>query len=181
MLLIIPVTRIPLPHFCTIDRRLAPTSPPSSSPPSPSDSCSDPGAQLAAACYAVGAATCFGLTSGTVRAVWLGHATSPTAVVGLTAAVVGIALAQHAYRDGGLGAPLATLTLVDPLSAGALGVLLLGETLNLTPTHLTAVAGATGLGVVLLSQPRPPPDDPAVPMFSDAVAEDVEPGWRHCG
>jgi len=53
-------------------------------------------AQLAAACYAVGAATCFGLTSGTDRAAWLGHATSSAVVVGLTAAAVGIALAQHA-------------------------------------------------------------------------------------
>jgi hypothetical protein len=125
-------------------------------------------AQLAAVCYAVGAATCFGLTSGTVRAVWLGHATPPAVMIGLTAAVVGIALAQHAYRDGGLGAPLATLTLVDPLSAGALGVLLLGETLNLTPTHLTlaaAGAGATVLGVVLLSRPQPSaPTTPPLPQ-----------------
>jgi hypothetical protein len=129
---------------------------------------------VAAACYAVGAATCFGLTSGTVRAVWLGHATFPAVVVGLTAAVTGIALAQYAYRDGGLGAPLATLTLVDPLSAGTLGVLLLGETLNLTPTHLTiaAVGGAaTVLGVVLLSQPQPPAQmTPLAPRRQPTVA-----------
>ena len=132
---------------------------------------------VAAACYAVAAATCFGLTSGTVRAVWLGHATPPAAVAGLTAAIVGIALAQHAYRSGGLGAPLATLTLVDPLSAGTLGVLLLGETLDLTPTHLTlAVAGgaATGLGVVLLSQPQPPAQmtrpSPPAPLLAPNAA-----------
>jgi drug/metabolite transporter (DMT)-like permease len=112
---------------------------------------------VAAVSYAVGAATCFGLTSGTVRAVWLRHATPPAVAIGLSSAVVGIALAQQAYRDGGLGAPLATLTLVDPLSAGALGVLILGETLDLRPAHLTlAVSGgvATVLGVVLLSQRR---------------------------
>jgi hypothetical protein len=106
----------------------------------------------------VGAATCFGLTSGTVRAVWLGHATPAAVAAGLTSAGIGVALAQQAYRDGGLGAPLATLTLVDPLSAGALGVLILGETLNLTPTRLAlAVCGgvATVVGVVLLSQRQP--------------------------
>jgi hypothetical protein len=114
---------------------------------------------VAAVSYAVGAATCFGLTSGTVRAVWLGRATPPAVAIGLTGAVVGVALAQQAYRDGGLGAPLATLTLVDPLSAGAVGVLILGETLALTPTHLAlAISGgvATVLGVVLLSRRQPP-------------------------
>ena len=113
---------------------------------------------VAAACYAVGAATCFGLTSGTVRAVWLRHGTPAMVLTGLTAAGIGIALAQYAYRDGGLGAPLATLTLVDPLSATALGVLVLGEPLNLTPIRIllgTIGSIATVLGVVLLSL-RPP-------------------------
>jgi hypothetical protein len=114
---------------------------------------------VAAVSYAVAAATCFGLTSGTVRAVWLGHATPAAVAVGLASAGVGIALAQQAYHDGGLGAPLATLTLVDPLSAGALGVLSLGETLDLAPARLAlAVCGgvATVLGVVLLSRRRRP-------------------------
>jgi len=113
---------------------------------------------VAAVSYAVGAATCFGLTSGTVRAAWLGHAAPAAVAAGLTSAGVGIALAQQAYHDGGLGAPLATLTLVDPLSAGALGVLILGETLNLTPARLVlAVCGgaATVVGVVLLSRRSP--------------------------
>jgi len=56
---------------------------------------------------------------------------------------------------------------MDPLSACALGVLLLGETLNLTPTHLgLAAAGATAtvLGVVLLSRRQPSvPTTPPVP------------------
>jgi drug/metabolite transporter (DMT)-like permease len=113
---------------------------------------------VAAVAYAVGAATCFGLTSGTVRAVWLGHAGPAATITGLGAAGVGVALSQYAYRNGGLGAPLATLTLVDPLSASALGVLVLGEPLDLTPARATlgALGGAaTVLGVVLLSR-RPP-------------------------
>jgi drug/metabolite transporter (DMT)-like permease len=113
---------------------------------------------VAAACYAVGAATCFGLASGTVRAVWLRHGTPAMVLTGLTAAGIGIALAQYAYRDGGLGAPLATLTLVDPLSATALGVLVLGESLNLSPTRIllaTIGGSATVLGVVLLSLRQP--------------------------
>jgi hypothetical protein len=114
---------------------------------------------VAAVSYAVAAATCFGLTSGVVRAVWLERATPVAVAAGLASAGVGIALAQQAYHDGGLGAPLATLTLVDPLSAGALGVLSLGETLDLAPARLAlALCGgaATVLGVVLLSRRQPP-------------------------
>lgn len=105
--------------------------------------------------YAVTAALCFGLTSGTAKAVWLGH-TAPTVIgAGLLSAAAGVVLTQHAYRDGGLGAPLATLTLVDPLAAAVVGVLALGEPISTTPLHLvTGLAGvlATAVGVVLLSR-----------------------------
>jgi drug/metabolite transporter (DMT)-like permease len=138
-------------------------------------------AELAAACaprhgrfravlHAVAAALCFGLTSGTVKAVWLGHLSPLVVGAGLASALVGVVLAQHAYRDGGLGAPLATLTLVDPLTAGTLGVLVLGEPLSSAPLRLAlGVAGAavTAVGVVLLS-PRPavPGDAPKPPMLT---------------
>jgi drug/metabolite transporter (DMT)-like permease len=104
--------------------------------------------------YAVAAAVCFGLTSGTAKAVWLGN-TAPIVIgAGLISAAAGVVLAQHAYRDGGLGAPLATLTLVDPLAAGFVAVLALGEPISTTPLHLAiglAGALATAVGVVLLS------------------------------
>jgi hypothetical protein len=78
-------------------------------------------------------------------------------VAALTSALVGLVLAQHAYRDGGLGAPLATLTLVDPLTAGLLGVMVLGEPISTSPVRLAiGVAGAllTAAGVAVLA-PRP--------------------------
>jgi hypothetical protein len=67
-------------------------------------------------------------------------------------------LAQLAYRDGQLGGPLATITLVEPLIAGILGVTVLGERLELTP--VPAVLGpaglvSTALGVCALSRPGP--------------------------
>ena len=47
---------------------------------------------------------------------------------------------QAAYRDGGLGAPLATCTIVDPIAASLVGILLLGEHLR-----LGVAGGAVGL------------------------------------
>jgi hypothetical protein len=83
-----------------------------------------------------------------------------TALIGVVAAGAGLALAQLAYRRGGLGAPLATLILVNPLVAIGLGVALLGEPVVLTP--LTATLGlvgifATGGGIWVLARPRMPP------------------------
>ncbi|WP_344418623.1 DMT family transporter [Pseudonocardia ailaonensis] len=100
-----------------------------------------------AALHAVAAALCFGLTSGTAKLAWLGQAGPAAIGVGLVAAVAGMVLAQHAYRDGGLGAPLATLTLVDPLTAGAIGVLVLGEPLTTSLPRLGI--GAAGVAMVV--------------------------------
>ena len=62
---------------------------------------------------------------------------------------------------------------MDPLSAGALGVLFLGETLNLTPAHLCFAAvgvTATVVGVVLLSRPQPSaPTTPRIPQLPHAT------------
>jgi drug/metabolite transporter (DMT)-like permease len=104
--------------------------------------------------YAGAAAVSFGLTSGTAKAVWLGHATPSVIVAGLASALVGVVLVQHAYRDGGLGAPLAILTLADPLAAGMVGVLVLGERISTSPLQVSiGLAGvlSTAVGVVLLS------------------------------
>jgi drug/metabolite transporter (DMT)-like permease len=104
--------------------------------------------------YAVGAALCFGLASGVVRALWLGRAEPLVVAAGLAAMGSGVVLAQHAYRSGGLGAPLAVLNLVDPLTGAAIGVLVLGESLVTDPLRLClGVVGVavTSVGVVLLS------------------------------
>lgn len=108
----------------------------------------------AAVLYAVAAALCFGLTSGTAKMVWSGHPQPSAIAAGLASAVLGLVFAQHAYRDGGLGAPLATLTLVDPLTAGLLGVLVLGEPISTSPARLALGAAGvllTTVGVGLLA------------------------------
>ncbi|MBO7934852.1 MULTISPECIES: DMT family transporter [Streptomyces] len=76
----------------------------------------------------------------------------------------GLLLAQTAYR-GGLGAPLAMVTLANPVAAAVIGLALLGERLQGGPTGvLLALAGAglAGRGVVLLSRAAPEPA-PAAP------------------
>jgi drug/metabolite transporter (DMT)-like permease len=90
-------------------------------------------------------------------------------------AVSGFVVAQLAYRDGQLGGPLATITLVEPLVAGILGVTVLGERLQLSP--VLAVLGpagvvSTALGVRALSRPgrEPGPPRPArAPRRSTAI------------
>ncbi|MER5377112.1 hypothetical protein [Streptomyces sp. NPDC002553] len=69
----------------------------------------------------------------------------------------GLLLSQTAYR-GGLGAPLAVVTLANPLAAAVIGLSLLGERLEGGPTGVllaAAGAGLAGWGVVLLSRATP--------------------------
>ncbi|MFF5308395.1 DMT family protein [Streptomyces massasporeus] len=76
----------------------------------------------------------------------------------------GLLLSQTAYR-GGLGGPLAMVTLANPLAAAVVGLSLLGERLQGGPAGvLLALAGAAlaSWGVVLLSRAAPaaaPVDD----------------------
>ncbi|WP_406005740.1 hypothetical protein OG440_05770 [Streptomyces sp. NBC_00637] len=74
-------------------------------------------------------------------------------------AAAGLLLSQTAYR-GGLGAPLAMVTLANPVAAAAIGLALLGERLQGGAAGvLLALAGAgvAGWGVVLLSRAAPEP------------------------
>ncbi|MFF9028922.1 DMT family protein [Streptomyces iakyrus] len=78
----------------------------------------------------------------------------------------GLLLSQTAYR-GGLGGPLAMVTLANPLAAAVIGLSLLGERLQGGPAGvLLALAGAglASWGVVLLSR--------AAPAAADAVDDD---------
>ncbi|WP_069769710.1 hypothetical protein [Streptomyces sp. LUP30] len=71
----------------------------------------------------------------------------------------GLLLSQTAYRDG-LGAPLAMVTLANPVAAAAIGLALLGERLQgglLGILLALAGAGLAGRGVVLLSRAAPHP------------------------
>ncbi|MFI2436199.1 DMT family transporter [Streptomyces sp. NPDC018693] len=87
-------------------------------------------------------------------------------------AAAGLLLSQTAYRDG-LGAPLAVVTLANPVAAATIGLTLLGERLQGGAAGvLLALAGAglASRGVVLLSRTTPEPhqargyDDEAHPV-----------------
>ncbi|MET7943514.1 DMT family transporter [Streptomyces sp. NPDC005302] len=79
----------------------------------------------------------------------------------------GLLLSQTAYQ-GGLGAPLAVVTLANPLAAAAIGLSLLGERLQGGAAGiLLALAGASvaGWGVVTLSRSTPQTTITAEPAF----------------
>ncbi|MFE0447263.1 DMT family protein [Streptomyces fungicidicus] len=101
-------------------------------------------------------------------------------VVALLVAVFaagGLLLSQTAYR-GGLGAPLAVVTLTNPLAAAVIGLVLLGERLRGGPAGvLAALAGAAlaSWGVVLLSRAAPRPAAPAAPAAPVSVAVPAAP------
>ncbi|AVH55280.1 MULTISPECIES: DMT family transporter [Streptomyces] len=87
-------------------------------------------------------------------------------------AVGGLFLAQTAYQ-GGLGAPLAVVTLANPVAAGVIGLSLLGERLQGGVAGvLLALAGAAvaGWGVVTLSRAAPEPVPPPLPDDDHPVA-----------
>ncbi len=76
-----------------------------------------------------------------------------------TFAVGGLLLSQTAYRDG-LGAPLAVVTLANPLAAAVIGLTLLGERLQGGATGILLALAGAGLaswGVVLLTRATPKP------------------------
>ncbi|MEU0243190.1 hypothetical protein ABZ192_02505 [Streptomyces sp. NPDC006235] len=89
----------------------------------------------------------------------------------------GLLLSQTAYR-GGLGGPLAMVTLANPLAAAVIGLSLLGERLQGGPAGMLLALAGAGLaswGVVLLSRTTPA----AVPADDDhpvAAVLALEPG-----
>lgn len=97
----------------------------------------------------------------------------------------GLLLSQTAYRDG-LGAPLAVVTLANPLAAAIIGLSLLGEGLRGGAAGvLLALAGAglAAWGVVLLTRVAPAPaDDDDHPVAAVLALEpstaSVEPALR---
>ncbi|MEV5006001.1 DMT family transporter [Streptomyces sp. NPDC055692] len=72
-------------------------------------------------------------------------------------ATAGILLSQASYRGGGLAAPLATLTVVNPVMAAAVGLTLFGETFSYGTTGTVLALGcgvvAAG-GLILLTTER---------------------------
>jgi hypothetical protein len=72
-------------------------------------------------------------------------------------ATAGLLLSQAAYRGAGLAAPLATLTVVNPVVAAAVGITMFGETFRYGTTG-TALALSCGVvaagGLILLTTER---------------------------
>ncbi|MEU9383068.1 DMT family transporter [Streptomyces sp. NPDC048279] len=67
-------------------------------------------------------------------------------------AVAGVTISQAAYRGGGLAAPLATLTVVNPVLAAAVGITMFDETFRYgtTGTLLALACGVVAVGGLIL-------------------------------
>ncbi|MEV0116743.1 DMT family transporter [Streptomyces sp. NPDC050844] len=94
-------------------------------------------------------------------------------------AVGGLFLSQTAYR-GGLGAPLAVVTLANPLAAAAIGLTLLGERLQGGVAGLFLAAGGAALaayGVVVLT--RSTRDEAPSEDFLPSIPARPEPATLH--
>lgn len=119
---------------------------------------STPRAALVARAGAAG--TCYGFASAMTRIAAIGAVTVwVAAAMAVCGAAVGFTLAQLAYRNGGLGAPPATLILIDPLVAVLLGVTVLGEPFPTAPSQVVlAVMGLamTAGGIWALAQSSVP-------------------------
>ncbi|MEJ3748701.1 DMT family transporter [Actinomycetes bacterium KLBMP 9797] len=101
---------------------------------------------------------------------------SPIALVLAAMAVGGLLLSQVSYQDSGLGAPLATVTLANPVASAVIGMVLLGEGFT-GGGRGAAVAVAAGLvaasGVVLLTtEPAPAPTPAAEATPEPALVAD---------
>ncbi len=114
---------------------------------------------------AVGSAACFGFASAMARLVVAGEGPIVIPMIACAFfAVTGMLMIQAAYRDGGLGAPLATCTIVDPVTASSIGIVLLGEHLRLgVAGGAVGFAGlaATVVGLTVLARTHHEPKTPA--------------------
>ncbi|MDX3524140.1 DMT family transporter [Streptomyces scabiei] len=107
---------------------------------------------------AVASGVAFGMSSvftKTVAVDWTdGVALSdlPTLAVIGAFATAGLLLSQAAYRGGGLAAPLATLTVVNPVVAAVVGITMFGETFRYgtTGTLLALGCGVVAAGGLIL-------------------------------
>lgn len=92
----------------------------------------------------------------------------------LAAALAGLWLVQTAYASGPPETVLAGLTVLDPLVAVGIGMLLLGEYAPLPPPAIAGIAvsgAAAAAGIVLIARHHPELTDPAAPVapHRDAV------------
>jgi hypothetical protein len=107
---------------------------------------------------AAAAGVAFGMSSVFTKAVavdWsdgVAAADLPSLVVIAVLATSGMLLSQASYRGGGLAAPLATLTVVNPVAAAAVGITMFGETFRhgITGTVLALGCGVVAAGGLIL-------------------------------
>lgn len=95
------------------------------------------------------------------------------AVIGVLA-TTGMLLSQASYRGGGLAAPLATLTVVNPVAAAAVGITMFGETFRhgITGTVLALGCGVVAAGgLIMLTSERIERTAPVVPPGSVPAQE----------
>ncbi|MFS8197685.1 DMT family transporter [Streptomyces sp. CWNU-52B] len=128
---------------------------------------------------AVAAGVAFGMSSvftKTVAVDWTGGvalADLPSlAVIGVLA-TAGMLLSQASYRGAGLAAPLATLTVVNPIVAAAVGLTMFGETFRYgeTGTMLALGCGVVAAGgLILLTTERISGSERTRPVASAASA-----------
>lgn len=136
---------------------------------------------------AAAAGVAFGTTSALARLAFQldGHPGTNGAIVlaGTGIALLapfGFLLTQSAYRSGGFAAALATVTVVDPLTAGAAGVLVLREQVptslgQFATLGLGAVAVTVGIGVLARS-PAHAPQPPRSPHPAATTSPPPPPG-----
>ncbi|MGW7362870.1 DMT family transporter [Streptomyces sp. NPDC054841] len=130
-----------------------------------------------------GAGVAFGVASvftKTVVADWLdgapgGAAPLPSLLVIAGLGATGLLLSQASYRGAGLTAPLATVTVVNPVVAAAVGITLLGERFQYGATGavlalVCATVAAAGLTLLTAERPTaaPAPDTPYASRKSHA-------------
>jgi hypothetical protein len=133
----------------------------------------------------LGYAVASGVSSGSASVLTQGviHTGAPvsgTAILrgalALGLAALGLLLSQSAYRDD-LGAPLAVLTLTDPITAAVIGLALLGERIRggfLSAVLAALSAAVASRGVVLLA--RTGALDPAAEVHPRSPGSLLHPG-----
>ncbi|MEH0416835.1 DMT family transporter [Streptomyces sp. B21-083] len=107
---------------------------------------------------AIASGIAFGMSSVFTKVVavdWSGGLTAadlPSLALIAVLGASGLLLSQAAYRGGGLTAPLATLTVVNPVVAAAVGITMFGETFRYgtTGTILALSCGVVAAGGLIL-------------------------------
>ncbi len=100
-----------------------------------------------------------------------GAASLPALATIAVLATAGLLLSQFSYRGGGLAAPLAMVSVVNPVVAATVGILLLGEGVRFGATGallavvaaVVAARGVVGLAARTASDTGPRPLEPVAP------------------